>query len=1019
MTRSRALALPFVALAALAAFPLPAAAQRLVVAPPPPPTLVVTDGAFQKALAITSLDVQARIVGHLAETTMTMTFFNGASRALAGDLTFPLPAGSTVSGYGLDVAGAIVDGVVVEKQEARRIFEAEVRKGVDPGLVEKVAGAAYRTRVFPIPAKGTRTVRISWISEIAIDGADARYHLPLGFTEPIDDVHVRIDVVRSTGARVEGTGLKGLTFSAWEDRQVAETTGKKLLLDSPVSVVLPDLPGRPVAVERAPDGHTYFSIHTQKQAPASSKRITPRRVGLLWDTSLSRKDADTDREIALIEAWAAQLEKGKVTLDLVTFADIALPPVRFTLPTDIGKLSDHLRAATYDGGTGLSSLQAAAAAIPADLFLLFTDAVANLGVTTPPSFSAPVYALNGAAVANHDSLRAMALASGGAWLDLSTVSDASAIDAIGRSPFAFRGHEGAGLGESYPRIAEPVDGPFSFAGRLTAEQSTVALAFEGAGAGRSSETFTVRAADATEGTLLQRFWAQKKVADLAVGGKANESAIASVGTTFGIVTAGTSLLVLERLDQYVEYAVRPPASLPAMRKDWDRQMAERGEQQKAVSQRKLDRIVQLWQERVAWWDKEFDLTPPKTQGIGTSGSGYGGGGDGRGMMNGAMEDGAPMEESRMMDAEMEAPASVASSGASRGVARDDDDARPEKKAKATSGGPEAPPPPPSIALRPWDPSTPYLAALKAAKETEWPAIYLRERDTWGTSPAYFLDCSDFFAQRERPDIARRVLSNLVELELEDPALLRVFARRLVQLGELDLAIVTFERIVELRPDEPQSHRDLALALSDRADLRAGDKATKAAALADYQAALDGLARVVMDEWDRFAEIELIALVELNDVLVRAQRLGEVRVPVDPRLVKQLDMDIRIVMSWDADMTDMDLHVIEPSGEEAYYGYARTRIGGRVSRDFTQGYGPEEYSIRKAMKGNYVVRTKFFGSSAAEMQGAVTLTLDLYTDYGRPTEHHEAITIRLAENKDTFTVGEITFEGSKAPRQVTR
>ena len=32
-------------------------------------------------------------------------------------------------------------------------------------------------------------------------------------------------------------------------------------------------------------------------------------------------------------------------------------------------------------------------------------------------------------------------------------------------------------------------------------------------------------------------------------------------------------------------------------------------------------------------------------------------------------------------------------------------------------------------------------------------------------------------------------------------------------GELDLAILTFDRIRELRPDEPQSHRDLALALA--------------------------------------------------------------------------------------------------------------------------------------------------------------------------------------------------------------
>jgi hypothetical protein len=137
----------------------PAAAQTRITGPAP--TLQVTDAGPAKELAITALDVEARIVGHLAETSMTMTFFNPHPRALAGDLTFPLPAGSTVSGYGLDVDGVLVDGVVLDKQKARRVFETEVRKGVDPGLVEKVGGAAFRTRVFPIPARGTRTVKVS------------------------------------------------------------------------------------------------------------------------------------------------------------------------------------------------------------------------------------------------------------------------------------------------------------------------------------------------------------------------------------------------------------------------------------------------------------------------------------------------------------------------------------------------------------------------------------------------------------------------------------------------------------------------------------------------------------------------------------------------------------------------------------------------------------------------------------------------------------------------------------------
>ncbi len=41
----------------------------------------------------------------------------------------------------------------------------------------------------------------------------------------------------------------------------------------------------------------------------------------------------------------------------------------------------------------------------------------------------------------------------------------------------------------------------------------------------------------------------------------------------------------------------------------------------------------------------------------------------------------------------------------------------------------------------------------------------------------------------------------------------------------------------------------------------------------------------------------------------------------------------------------------------YYGRNRTPSGGLVSRDFTQGYGPEEYMIRVGIPGNNQAQQK--------------------------------------------------------------
>src|SRR5688572_27148337 len=106
--------------------------------------LLSADGA---ALPLARLTVEATLAGFLARTTTTMTFRNDHDRPLAGELVFPLPEGATVSGYALDIEGALVEGVIVEQRAARVAFETETRKRVDPGLVELVRGNSFRTRV--------------------------------------------------------------------------------------------------------------------------------------------------------------------------------------------------------------------------------------------------------------------------------------------------------------------------------------------------------------------------------------------------------------------------------------------------------------------------------------------------------------------------------------------------------------------------------------------------------------------------------------------------------------------------------------------------------------------------------------------------------------------------------------------------------------------------------------------------------------------------------------------------------
>ena len=132
--------------------------------------------------------------------------------------------------------------------------------------------------------------------------------------------------------------------------------------------------------------------------------------------------------------------------------------------------------------------------------------------------------------------------------------------------------------------------------------------------------------------------------------------------------------------------------------------------------------------------------------------------------------------------------------------------------------------------------------------------------------------------------------------------------------------------------------------------------------------------------------------------------------IDKRLLKNLDEDMRIVMSWDADATDVDLHVIEPSGEEAFYSHNRTQTGGMVSHDITQGYGPEEYTVRKAQPGTFKIYAHYYGSSQQKLIGPATITATVFSNFGRPSEKKEVLTLRLDKPREKVEIGKIRFEG---------
>lgn len=73
--------------------------------------------------------------------------------------------------------------------------------------------------------------------------------------------------------------------------------------------------------------------------------------------------------------------------------------------------------------------------------------------------------------------------------------------------------------------------------------------------------------------------------------------------------------------------------------------------------------------------------------------------------------------------------------------------------------------------------------------------------------------------------------------------------------------------------------------------------------------------------------------------------------------------LRVVLSWDSDGTDLDLHVVAPDGQHTFYANRVVADGGALDVDVTTGYGPEIYSNPTPPAGTYLVYVNYYGSGA--------------------------------------------------------
>ena len=120
-------------------------------------------------------------------------------------------------------------------------------------------------------------------------------------------------------------------------------------------------------------------------------------------------------------------------------------------------------------------------------------------------------------------------------------------------------------------------------------------------------------------------------------------------------------------------------------------------------------------------------------------------------------------------------------------------------------------------------------------------------------------------------------------------------------------------------------------------------------------------------------------------------------------------DLVITILWNTDGTDVDLHVTEPTGEVCNYQNRQTKIGGQLTPDCTEGFGPEMYTLKKARDGKYAVQVKYFASDRNRAGTRTKVFATLYEGWGTEQERAVQKALVLEQNKQIHDVATVGIE----------
>jgi Ca-activated chloride channel family protein len=360
-----------------------------IIIPEPPPDVPIVDVPY---LSIKYHHVTVTIDEQVATTHVDQVFVNEARFEVEGTYIFPLPEEAAISEFTMWVDGEKLEGQVLKRDEARRIYEDIVRRRQDPALLEYVGRDAFQASIYPIPPGGERRIEIEYSEVLKMDNGLVEYVYPLNTEKfsprPLEEVVVNVTVHSNEALKaiyspshsvdVERRGDHNATVG-YEEYDVRPDRDFVLYYTvSPEDVGLNLLSYRPDS-----HGDGFFLLLAAPKVEIDTRQVIAKDVILVLDVSGSMRGDKIEQAKEALGFVLDNLNDGD-RFNIIAFSTSTRAYARDLVPADErGEARDFVDRLEANGSTDINRALLEALAMADDerptILIFLTDGLPTVG----------------------------------------------------------------------------------------------------------------------------------------------------------------------------------------------------------------------------------------------------------------------------------------------------------------------------------------------------------------------------------------------------------------------------------------------------------------------------------------------------------------------------------------------------------------------------------------------------------------------------------------------------------------